>query len=258
MCNETHAYQSLSNCFHNAWAVFVGVSLPQQPINSRLRNFFFLYVCFLFRFSIVFEAFFVSYLVEPNYEKKLETLEELVVSHLVYGYHPFINFIQHTVSYLEFVRFLERKNLKEDCSCVRKYIERLITKRYIATFVAPVFATSVAREIGTVDFGKLICSLDQVALSGSLTVLFKKRNPLLVRFNTLMRRYLETGLLQMFWTELQHRASWRGGDRYGEAVRDMFFAFSLSHLMPAFVVLLVGTVLSSVVFIAELIVNCLC
>ena len=43
-----------------------------------------------------------------------------------------------------------------------------------------------------------------------------------------------------------------------EAAGDMFFAFSLSHLMAAFVVLLVGSVLSSVVFIAELTVNCLC
>jgi len=38
----------------------------------------------------------------------------------------------------------------------------------------------------------------------------------------------------------------------------MIFAFSVSHLMPAFVVLIVGTVLSSVVFIGEKILNCLC
>jgi hypothetical protein len=34
-----------------------------------------------------------------------------------------------------------------------------------------------------VDVGKLICSLDQVALSGSVTSLFKKKNPLLFKFN---------------------------------------------------------------------------
>ena len=38
----------------------------------------------------------------------------------------------------------------------------------------------------------------------------------------------------------------------------MAFAFSVSHLMPAFAVLLVGTVLSSLLFMAELILNCLC
>ena len=35
-------------------------------------------------------------------------------------------------------------------------------------------------------------------------------------------------------------------------------SFSVSHLMPAFVVLLLGNVLCSVVFIAELIVNSMC
>jgi hypothetical protein len=50
----------------------------------------------------------------------------------------------------------------------------------------------------------------------------------------------------------------KGGGRIGEADGDVYFPFTVSHLKPAFVVLLVGTVLSSVVFIGELIVNCLC
>jgi hypothetical protein len=111
--------------------------------------------------------------------------------------------------------------------------------------------------MGNVDVGKLICSLDDFLMSVCATVLFKKGNPLLDRFNILMRRYLEAGLLEKLWTELQHRASLRGGDRFGEASGDVFFAFSVSHIMPAFVVLFVGNVLSSVMFIDELVVVCL-
>jgi hypothetical protein len=66
--------------------------------------------------------------VEPNYEKKLETLEKLLVSHLVCSYHPVINFIQGTVSYSKFGKFIEQKNLKEDCNNVRKCIEPMIAK----------------------------------------------------------------------------------------------------------------------------------
>ena len=134
----------------------------------------------------------------------------------------------------------------------------MITQRDIATLLPSVFATYVAREMGIVDVGKIICSLDEVALSGGLTLLFKKGNPLLEKFNILMRRYLEASFREMLWTELQHRVSLRGRGRFTESPRDIFFAFSISHLMPAFVVLLVGTVFSLVVFIAELIVNCLC
>jgi len=41
VCNVKNTYQSLSNSFHNAWAVFVGVSVPHQPTTSRLRIVFF-------------------------------------------------------------------------------------------------------------------------------------------------------------------------------------------------------------------------
>ena len=113
MYNETHTYQSLSNCFYNVWAVFVGVSVPQQPGTSILRVFFFLYVCFCFAISTVFQAFFVSYVVEPKYEKKLETLEELLDSDVVYVYHPAVSYAHETVSYSEFVKLVDRKEQKE-------------------------------------------------------------------------------------------------------------------------------------------------
>jgi len=110
----------------------------------------------------------------------------------------------------------------------------------------------------TVDVGKIICSFDESLISVVFPALFKKGNPLLDRFNILMRRYLQAGLLEMHWTELQYQASLRVAGRLREVGGDVFFAFSFSHLMPAFVVLLVGNVLSSVVFIGELILNSPC
>jgi hypothetical protein len=196
--------------------------------------------------------------VEPKYEKKLETLEELLDSDVVYFYHPAVSYAQETVSYPEFVQFFERKEEKEEYTDVRKCVERMITQRDVAAVLLPVFATYVAREMGTVDVGKIICSLDQVAISGGITILFKKGNPLLGRFNILMRHFLEAGFQERLWTELQHRAALRGGQSFRESPGDMFFVFSVSHLMPAFVVLLIGTVLSSVEFIAEVIVYLLC
>jgi len=91
-----------------------------------------------------------------------------------------------------------------------------------------------------------------------VTVLFKKGNPLLERFNILMRRYLEAGFQEKIWSEEKHRTSLRGGWRFVPSPGDEYFAFCISHLIPAFMILNVGSVLSLVVFIAELIVNCLC
>jgi hypothetical protein len=188
VCNKTHTYQSLSDSFHNVWAVFVAVSFPRQPRSTTLTVFFFLYVCFRFAISTVFQAFLVSYLVEPKYEKNLETLDELLDSNVVYGYHPLIHYTQCTMSYPEFVYFLEHNKLKYDCSDTRKCIERMILKRNIASPIPPFFAIYVAREMGTVDVGKAICSLNEEIISEGAPILFKKGNPLLERFNFLMRR----------------------------------------------------------------------
>jgi len=195
--------------------------------------------------------------VEPKYEKRIENLDELLNSDVVFGYYPILQFALSTVSYPEFVTFYENKEPKEDCSDMRKCIERMITKRDIAIINDPVLATYIAKELGTVDVSKFLCPQDETLLSAFGTMLFKKGNPLLDRFNILMRRYLEAGLLVRLWAELQHLASLRREVRFREATGGMFFAFSVSHLMPAFVVLLVGNVFSSAVFIGELIVNCL-
>jgi hypothetical protein len=258
VCNETNNFKSLSHCFYNVWAVYIGVSVPQQPTNPSLRVLFILYVCFCFAISTVFQAFFVSYLVEPKYEKKLETLGDLLDSDVVYGDQPGAKLVLETVAYHELLYFIQHKKPQEDCSDIRKCVERMITKRDIASLVIPFFANYFARKMGTVDVGKVICFLDQLEYSTFLTVLLKKGNPLLDRFNIVMRCYLEAGLLERIWSELQHRAALTSGGRVREGAVDMFFIFSISHLMPAFVVLLVGTVLSSVVFIGELIVNCVC
>jgi hypothetical protein len=134
----------------------MGVSVPQQPTTSILRVFFFLCVSFSFAISPLFQAFFVSYLVELNYEKKLDTLDKLLDSEEVYGYHQVVNFVQDNLESPEFVTFLQLKRVKEDFSDPRKCVEPMITKRDIASIIAPFFAIYVAREMGTVDVGNLL------------------------------------------------------------------------------------------------------
>jgi hypothetical protein len=195
--------------------------------------------------------------VEPKYEKKLETLDYLLDSEIVYCTQSLVSIIQDILSYPELAVFVEHSIHKENSSHVRKCPEIMITKRNLAYINTQIYAT-VTRDLGTVDVGKIVCSLDENLVSVSLIVLFKKGNTLLHRFNILMKCYLEPGLLERLWSKLQHRASLKGGGRFREADRGMFLTLFISHLMPTFVILTVGTILSSVVFIGELILNCLC
>jgi Na+/H+ antiporter NhaA len=108
----------------------MGVAVPQQPTTSTLRVFFFLYVCFCFAISTVFQAFFVSYLVKRMYERNLETLDELLDSDVVYGIHPFFSIAQDTVSYSELVKFLEHKRLKKKAAIFGNVLKKGNKKRH--------------------------------------------------------------------------------------------------------------------------------
>jgi hypothetical protein len=114
--------------------------------------------------------------VEPKYEKEIETLDELLDSDVVYGYYPLVSFVQDTLS-SELVNFLEHKKLKEDCSDVRKCVERLITQTHIAVSENEMFAAYVASELGFVDVGKVVCSLDDALMSAGATVFSRGEIP---------------------------------------------------------------------------------
>jgi hypothetical protein len=249
----THAYRSLSNCFYNAWAVLMGVSVPQLPTTANLRVFFLLYVCYCFAISTVFQAFFVSYLVEPEYGNKIETFDALLHSDIIYGYNPGLDIILQTVPYPERSQFKDRKKLQAECGDTMKCVERMITKGDIASIIDPMHASYLASVMGIVDINKVICRFEESFIASGIIILFKKGNPLLDTVNVLMRRCLEAGLLEIRWSELQHRAHLRSRGKLIEDNSDMFVPFAASHLMPAFVVLVVGNILSLVVFTVELI-----
>ena len=158
-----------------------------------------------------------------------------------------------SVPYPELSEFNQRKKLRDDCDDTTKCVERMITKGDIASLTVPMYASYLASEMGIVDVSKVICSLEGTIIYSNIIILFKKGNPLLERINVLLRRCLEAGFLELHWSELQHRVRLRSGAKLREDSSDMFVPFAVSHLMPAFVVLVVGNILSSVVFIIELI-----
>jgi hypothetical protein len=203
--------------------------------------------------STVFQAFFVSYLVEPAYEKKIETFDELQSSDIIYGYHPYIEYFTRTMSYPEFEKFSESKKPREDCSDVLKCTQRTITKGDMLSVTVPKYATYVASEMVISDKSRVICYLDETIISTGVVIIFKKGNLFLDRFNVFIRRYLEAGFLEKQWSEMKHLARIRSRDKLTEADDGMFVIFSVSHLTPAFVVLISGYIWSSVVFITELI-----
>jgi hypothetical protein len=250
---DSRTYQTLSYCLYNAWAVAMGVSATNIPSFWNFRILFLVYVCYCFAMSTVFQAFFVSYLVEPGCGKKFETFDEMLHSSVVYGYTDVFELAMASTSYKEHERFPYSR--RQDCNDVQDCMKRIANHSQLCMVSAEPYILYLASEMGIRDSSKYLCSLDENLITTGLISLLNNGSPFLNRLNVLTRRSLEGGLLDRYLAQLLWITSLRSKMRVGDGEEDLYFVFSLSHLSPAFSVLAFGWLLSSVLFLAEVFVK---
>jgi hypothetical protein len=241
--------QTIPKCVYNAWSIFIGVSVSEMPRSWKLRIFFLIYVCYCFAVSTVFQAFFVSYLVEPGYGERIATFQELLDSNVNYGFIAAVEFAMGTMEFTDHLQFPVTRRV--DCSEQKTCLMRMMTDGDIATVSALEYAKYMFNEFGYQGEMKSPCSLDENFIYGSLAAVFTKGYPLVNQFNKLIRRYLEGGLVLRYWIQLNHEALLKGGTKSDVNCKSMYFVFNLSHMVPAFIVLGVGYLCSTIVCIAE-------
>ena len=230
----------------------MGVSAMNTPSTWNFRFFFLLYVC-CFAMSTVFQAFFTSYLDEPGYVKKFETFDDLINSSLSYGYKGGIEMILLTTSYEDHRSFPPSR--RQDCSDIVECIRRMANNAQLCMIIFPRLSEYLASEMGIPGASKSLCALEDNVVTSGIIFLLKNDSPYLNRLNVLTRRSMEGGHLDRYWAQLLWVKNLRSKMRVGDCEEDMYFVFSLSHFRPAFCVLGFGYLLSSIVFLAEVLVK---
>ena len=250
---NSRTFQTLSHCLYNTWVVGMGVSATNTPKSWKFRLIFLVYVWYCFAMSTVFQAFFISYLVEPGYGKKFETFDDLLHSHLAYTYSDPLEASLSSTSYDEYLRFPTSR--RQDCNDLVECTRRIANNDQLFIMSAPRISQYIASEMGIPDSSKYICTLEENLFTNGFAFVLNNGSPFLNRLNVLTRRSLEGGLLDRYWAQLLWIKNLRSKMRLGDGEEAMYFVFSLSHLSPAFCVLGFGCVLSSVVFLAEIFVK---
>jgi hypothetical protein len=249
---ESNNFRQLSRCFDSAWAIFMGVALPEMPRISKLRILFIVYVCYCFAISTVFQAFFTSFLVESGYEEGFETLEDLIESNLFYGFNSALEFLFTQFSFLD-TRLDSRNRI--ECSDLRKCAERVIFERDMAIIFSKTCVKYVAIINGIDEKSRMICFLENPTISGSVAAYLTKGSLLLDRINVVLKHYLEAGLLNRYWSQLTWEKHVNNSAKLGNTTSQDYIPFSLSHLSLAFKVIIFGHVLSFILFLVELFVG---
>jgi hypothetical protein len=247
---ESRCYKTVQNCAYNIWSAFMGVSVPQFPRSSKLRILFLLYVAYCFAMNTVFQAFFTSFLVSPGYVKQITSFEELAHSDLIHGVDASLEKAISRINY-------DKLNLKQYlCPNPSVCLTRLFTKGDITILNHKTDAEYVlSNDVQELSGSKLLCSVNENVVTMNTVMSLTRGHPLFEKFNVIIRRCMETGLVDKYWSELNFNlrlkrvSKLRTPDDEGNS--NMYFVFSLSHLKVAFIVIGFGHVLSVIVFLFE-------
>jgi hypothetical protein len=242
---------SLSLALYNAWAILMGVSVSKMPKSWNERLFLLSYVLYCFAIITVFQAFFVSYLVEPGYEKRINTFDDVIHSGLLYGFNYASEFIAMTMDFTKQNNFTEDRRV--DCVHLQQCMERMMIRRDIATVNGPMYANYIANTLGAQDASHVVCSVEENVFYVNIAALISKGSPFLDGLNSFLRRCLEGGLVDRYWAEINLSARLRSKHKALEESSDFYFVFSVSHLRTAFALLVLGCALSLLVFTCEII-----
>ncbi|PSN34682.1 Ionotropic receptor 600 [Blattella germanica] len=246
--SEYLMFSNLYDCFYISWSIFIGVSISKMPKTSMLRTLVFLYICYSFAIVTVFQAYFMSYLVEPSYEKRITTFDHLINSGLAYGANDGFKFLVQTMALNISARFGTNYI---NCGSMSTCVERVMSSRDITTLCTNGYAHITAIKMGAEHVEKVLCSLDEKSFSGSIIALVPRGSPFLERLNTLISRSLESGLFTKFWNEYTLNILLSTKAKFDND-SDEYVSFEINHLASAFWVLVIGLGLGCVLCILEI------
>ncbi|KAJ9580361.1 hypothetical protein L9F63_003996 [Diploptera punctata] len=240
-----NGFSLLAQCFSGAWAVLLGISVPQMPLSLGTRSLFIIYVWYCFAISTVFQAYFTTYLVEPGYEARFETLDDVYRAGLKYAFSDIMGALRKTVD-IEEVDVFEKETFADSM----EGFSGVMFKRKTFTTTTLVYPLHLARLSGFDDESKVVCYLDESIVTWAFGALLTKGHPLLQILNIHIKRCIEGGLLEGYWSKIKHDTNLKANktDENSEYV-----VFSLTHLSPLFIVLFFGYVLSVSSFLCELV-----
>jgi hypothetical protein len=253
---ESSNYMTIMHCIYNVWAVFTGVSVPQKPISLSLRIFFTAWVWYAVAMTTVYQTYFFGFLVNPGFEKGITTLNELMESGIDYGYPGDISDIKFSDSTYDII-WKNRKICKTIYKCLQRVIERKDFATIFDSFHAEYFRTKLLFHNIQVP----VCTIQEDIMLFRVSMYMAKGNPLLHSFNKIITHIFEAGLFGKWWnnfllsSKLDDHPIDDDDTKFSDFVTDElntdYAPFSLTQLRVVFDTLLIGYIISTFVFVVE-------
>lgn len=240
--SEHFNYSSVQYCLLSAWAVVLGTSAPKKPQTPSVRLIFLSWIWVSFALCVIFQAFFTTFLVNPGFDRKIKTMDDLLRSGIKYGY---------TVDYGLVADYTVKTSNLKKCLDPNVCLEYAIKYGNYAT-VSNTFHTDYYRaKLSWHDSHLTVCTMDDDIIHVNVVMYLTKGHPLLQQINEATKAMVESGLMEKWKNDFMYTSRLHSllanVDNYEIPEGDWnsdYFVFSLTHLRSAFMVLMLGNILS--------------
>ncbi|KAJ4446709.1 hypothetical protein ANN_13406 [Periplaneta americana] len=248
---EHKVYSTIASIVTSVLAVQFSVSVPRQPRTHSLRTFFSLWIFYCFAISMVFQAFFTSFLVDPGFQTQISTLNELLESGLTYATNKDWETFLNTTSKEYYSQITLKRKYCAHLECYHLFFN---SSQFVMISSSNIFEYYATRA------NVPICSIDEYINKFPIVMYLRKGTPLLKNFNHAIRRMKEVGLFDKFLRDMKiyikEKTSHDDDDDDDDDVNTAseltgYFVFTMSHIGFAFYMLGVGYLLSFVVLLME-------
>jgi hypothetical protein len=248
--SEYQIYQSFSSCLISIWAVLLCLSASVMPHSDPCRVIYVTWLMFCLAFNTVFQAFVITFLINPGHEHQIENIEELLNSGLPYGFDPQNDRSVNATGDTLLMTILQHRM---SCSPYAKCIEWVAYHRNFSTLstdsvVDFLVATQYVDNQGT----PLLCLLRDEYFSCPVVMHMAKGHPLFRSVNTIVGRVMESGLFSKWTRVFYDTLKLNKGVISIRSSVDEYYNLTLEHMQSAFWILCLGLGLGTVAFVAEM------
>jgi hypothetical protein len=241
---DTRAFRNIDITLYNVWAVTMCVSVTCMPRTYRLRVVIFAWICYCFAISTIFQTFFTSYLVDPGLDKQITSLEELFESKMEFGFRPDMNVYFEDSNNWIHQYLLQNKKECDTHECLRRV-------RDTVSFATITESWTATRYLKLATGNPSVCRMNDIdTFPIRIVSYFRKGSFLMDEFNKVIVSMVESGQVIKVDDELTGRSVLSRLGRRDNS--DEYFVFTTAHLQVAFYTLILGQVLSFVVFLVEI------
>jgi hypothetical protein len=245
---EWQIYKRFPSCFSTVWAVLLAVSVSAKPRTSSVRAFFASWVCHCLAISTIFDAFLITYLIDPGLQHQMNSFEEIIDSGQDFGYHTAIDAIVNESDNIKIKqRILCDNNNSPPC------LDWVAYHNNFSLLSSMTFMDYTLTRWYLDENGKpLICQAGDTFYGANYVTYMTKGSPLLSHFNRVITHHIEAGFLGYMLEQRMDLQRIQAAARGRDVLVGEYYNLSMEHLQGAFLIYIVGLTLSCIAFAREL------